>query len=195
MGLFWILMDKNIFIWCKLCKTGLTPVHEFKWQRRCLEMSFTVKIQMLHKYDNCLSLMCVRLLYYQYSIGFSVQLPITNAWHWHWLCAALSSNVGASVGYVSLLTLSLGTILLFTCFVKFLRNTHWTHTESDWSVYWLAFCSICKFHWFWYLFRYRHMQILACSLKRSILLFGKWVLIVNLIIICNIQQFSKSISF
>ena len=33
----------------------------------------------------------------------------------------------------------LGALLLSTCFVKSLRNTHRTHTEYDWSVYWLAF--------------------------------------------------------
>ena len=33
----------------------------------------------------------------------------------------------------------LGPILLSTCFVKSLRNTHRTHSEYDWSVYWLAF--------------------------------------------------------
>ena len=30
-------------------------------------------------------------------------------------------------------------------FVKSFRNTHRTHTEYDWSVYWLAFCLICRF--------------------------------------------------
>ena len=33
----------------------------------------------------------------------------------------------------------LGALLLSTCFVKSLRNTHRTHTEYDWSVYCLAF--------------------------------------------------------
>ena len=33
----------------------------------------------------------------------------------------------------------LGPILLSTCFVKSLRNTHRTHAEYDWSVYLLAF--------------------------------------------------------
>ena len=43
----------------------------------------------------------------------------------------------------------LGAILLSTCFVKSWRITHQTHSEYDWSVYWLAFFLICKFHWFW----------------------------------------------
>ena len=38
------------------------------------------------------------------------------------------------------------TILLSTCFIKSVGNTHQTHTDYDWSVYWLAFCLICKFH-------------------------------------------------
>ena len=32
----------------------------------------------------------------------------------------------------------LGAILLSTCFVKSLRNTHRTHTNYYWLVYWLA---------------------------------------------------------
>ena len=68
--------------------------------------------------------------------------------------------------------------LLSTCFVKSERNTHRTHTEYVWSVYWLAFCLICKFHWFWrynhYLFGHRRVKILACSLERSVRLLGKW---------------------
>ena len=63
-------------------------------------------------------------------------------------------------------------ILLSTCFVKSWRNTHQTHSEYDWSVYWLAFSLICKFHWFWrsnhYLFGNRRVKNLACSLKRSV---------------------------
>ena len=53
-------------------------------------------------------------------------------------------------------------------FVKVVRNTHRTHTEYDWSVYFFAFWLICKFHWFWrsnrFLLRYRPVKILACSL-------------------------------
>ena len=68
----------------------------------------------------------------------------------------------------------LGAILLSTCFVKSVRNTHRTHAEYDWSVYLLAFCLICKFHLFWRsnrcMFRKRRMKILACSLKRSVTL-------------------------
>ena len=37
----------------------------------------------------------------------------------------------------------LGAILLSTCYVKSIRNTHRTHAEYDWSVYLLAFCLIC----------------------------------------------------
>ena len=72
----------------------------------------------------------------------------------------------------------LGAILLFTCFAKSWRNTHQTYSKYDWSVYWLVFCLICKFHWFWssnhYLFWNRRVKILACSLKWSVTLFGKW---------------------
>ena len=43
---------------------------------------------------------------------------------------------------------------------------------------WLSFCLICKFHWVWrsnrYLFWNRRVKILACSLKGSVPLFGKW---------------------
>ena len=64
-----------------------------------------------------------------------------------------------------------------TCFVKSLRNTHWTHTEYDWSVYWLAFYLICKFHRVWRSIRkmYRNcrVKILASSLKRTVRLFGR----------------------
>ena len=62
-------------------------------------------------------------------------------------------------------------------FVKSLRNTHWTHTEYDWSVYWLAFYLICKFHRVWRSIRkmYRNcrVKILASSLKRTVRLFGR----------------------
>ena len=38
----------------------------------------------------------------------------------------------------------LGPILLSTCFIKSVGNTHQTHTDYDCSVYWLAFCLICN---------------------------------------------------
>ena len=53
----------------------------------------------------------------------------------------------------------LGAILLSTCFVKSWRNTHRTHSVYDWSLYWLTFCLMCKFH----LFR-----------RSNHYLFGKW---------------------
>ena len=72
----------------------------------------------------------------------------------------------------------LSVILLSTCFVKSVRKTHRTHAEYNWSVYLLACCLICKFHWFWrsnrYLFRDHRVKILACSMKRSVILFVKW---------------------
>ena len=46
----------------------------------------------------------------------------------------------------------LGAIYISYCqraFVKSWRNTHRTHSKYNWSEYWLAFCLICKFHWFW----------------------------------------------
>ena len=66
--------------------------------------------------------------------------------------------------------------LLFLVFRRYfiVGNTHRTHTDYDWSVYWLTFCLICKFHYFWisnrYLFRIRRVKIYACSLKRSVTL-------------------------
>ena len=42
----------------------------------------------------------------------------------------------------------------------------------------VGFPVICKFHWFWrsnqYLFRNRRVKMIACSLKKSVTLFGKW---------------------
>ena len=53
--IFWENMALNGQKYITLFKsyeTGLTRVHEFKWQRNCLDMFLTVKVQILHKCDN-----------------------------------------------------------------------------------------------------------------------------------------------
>ena len=64
-----------------------------------------------------------------------------------------------------MLTCNIMHCLLNQSVCLFTTKPYSTHTKYDWLVYWLAFCLICKVHWFWrpnqYLFRNRRVKVLA----------------------------------
>ena len=125
------------------------------------------------QYNDQSHLVCVKHGFVVNKIHTSVKKTVhkKSIWKSNVTCKIIHENS------ISMFTIArvLGAILLSTCFVKSWRNTYRTHSEYDWSVYWLTFCLICKLHWFWrsnhYLFG-NCVKILAWSLKRSVTLFG-----------------------
>ena len=79
-----------------------------------------------------------------------------------WKCNVTYEYYSNGIAYRCLSFLILR-CLLSTSFVKSVGNTHRTHTDYDWSVFWVVFCLICKLHWCWrsnrYLFRNRRVKI------------------------------------
>ena len=87
----------QIILFCAACvKLGLAYVHKFKWQlEKLFEYVFDSEhpnvTQMWHLLINY-----VYVIIKDIGVWFSVRLPHHyNAWHWHSLCAVLSTNVGA----------------------------------------------------------------------------------------------------
>ena len=91
-----LLYRTTLLILCNFCETGLACEHGIILQRRCSD----IKVWLLLKSSDNQSIMCFRLSsIFDYDF---CPLPIANAWQCHLYCAALSSNVGASVHLFSL---------------------------------------------------------------------------------------------
>ena len=130
-----IFMREKSTILCITYETRLAHVHLCTMYWEAVWICFWQQKSKCYTNMKLIDWLCLRLLWIHCIwIWFSVRLPITNAWHCHSLCAALSSNVEVWEWMSSLLTLS------------FISNVDEMIAEW-WMQYLQVFFSACNIFW------------------------------------------------